>query len=1327
MSRIRQLALLLWLFAAGALPALAAPVTVSLVLGDLDSQTALLAVRQLQADRALRQVRFAIYPTVGLADADLAALRASRIVLVQTLGRTLATQLGDEFRQLAQRGGRVYAVGRTWDADFADRGLRQDDTLREYMIAGGPDNVANMVRLALARDAGIGKLPPPPVTIPDMGYYVPGSARITDDFAEFRRAYRGRAGAPWVAVLFYRGSVVSGQTATVDAIVRELEQRGLNALPVFGFPSEQVVDKLLVGADLRPRLAAVIALAMKIGNTPEKLVPALTRLDVPVLNAITLHSQSRAQWEASPTGLDITERSWQIASAELGGAVAPTVVASKESRRDVGSGIEIIVETPIPERVARIAERARRWAELGATPNPGKRVALIYYNYPPGKSNIGASYLNVLPRSLWQILGRLRSEQYWLQGAPESPEALQATISQRGANLGVWEPEVIEAMVRSGQVVLWPVSEYRKYYARLPAELRTAMEQTWGHPEHARISVWHDRNDDTHFVFPAQRWGNLIVAAQPSRGLEQDIKKLYHNVTVPPHHQYLAFYLWLQHEVGAHAMIHLGTHATHEWHNGKEVGYTAADPGEAFVGAVPQLYPFIVDDIGESLQAKRRGMATIISHLTPPLDKAGLNPELRELIGFISDLAVARDKGTLAPAAIREEIARRAERMGLLKDLGLTQIDDEAIEVIEHYIKEVGEKITPFGMHTFGIAPAARYRRSTAEAVLSLESGLTPADYEARRAWLEAALERSGQAELDALIAGLAGRYVAAGPGNDPIRTPDSLPTGRNLYGFDPSRLPTTATYAAGAKLAADLVADWRRRHGRYPERLVFNLWGVESSRHEGMMEAQIMALWGVRPVWDGRGRVTGVTLIPRAELGRPRVDVTVVPSGLYRDLFSPLLKLLDEAAVTAQQATEADNPLRRNLARTREALLAQGVAPELAERLAAVRLFSVPSGAYGTNLNKAVPLANTWDNESELADLYFMRMSHPYGRGFWGGRTLQDGKVNADSPSELSRPLAVNLLKLALEGVEAAIHSRSSNIYATLDNDDFYQYLGGTALAVRQVNGKTPEVLVTNMANPREARTETLEKYMGRELRARYLNPQWIKAMLGEGYAGARFMHQVVENLWGWTVTTPESVGNEKWQEMYETYVVDRHQLGIKDKFRAAGNLLAYQAMVDHMLVAINKGYWQASEETTAKLNATNFEVIAEAGVACPPEACSSPQVSALRRAAEKAALAATVAAPPTGLMPVKANPAPAASGKPPTPSVDSAAAPLQPAPAASVEGYEMAELPQQQIAGSVSVPATMGGIGLVLGLLVALGALLRKLRSRRGAWLAGAPGRGG
>ena len=286
-------------------------------------------------------------------------------------------------------------------------------------------------------------------------------------------------------------------------------------------------------------------------------------------------------------------------------------------------------------------------------------------------------------------------------------------------------------------------------------------------------------------------------------------------------------------------------------------------------------------------------------------------------------------------------------------------------------------------------------------------------------------------------------------------------------------------------------------------------------------------------------------------------------------------------------------------------------------------------------------PLSNTYgkgkEADEKLAGVYFMRMSHAFGQGLWG-------EDLSDRPN-----LGVDLLRRGLSNVQAVIHSRSSNVYGALDGDDFYQYLGGTALAARVVNGKTPDVFVSDMADPRKPANITLEKYIGRELRARYLNPKWIDAMMKEGYAGARFVDHVVEYMYGWSVMTPEAIGDEKWREMYETWVEDRDHLDIKQKFRDANNLLAYQALVDRMLVAIDKGYWKADAATKANLEKVDREVIAEAGVSCNRDTCSSPDIVALAEAQDKKAMERAKLQPAPSAEAIAAN---AMTARPPAPS---------------------------------------------------------------------------
>ncbi|MFO0753488.1 MAG: cobaltochelatase subunit CobN [Thermodesulfovibrionales bacterium] len=1188
-----------------ALSAHAESLEVSLLLGDTYTRTTLDAVKTLKKEHPeLEHVVFHTYPSRDIRSRDLSALKASKLVIILIMGRELSDALAPELAEVIKKGGKVYAVGGAYDSDHREMGIRLDERISEYYGAGGAGNIKNMILYALKKDFAFSVPAAPPVKPPESGIYEHTTGAVFENFDDYAKACPScRPDRPWVGIVFYRNTIEPGRSPYLDALIKRLEDEGLNVLPVFGFPPEAPVERFFFNGKGESRVSAVVAVGMKVGVKPAALIPLLSRLNVPVINAIVLYRMSREEWERSPVGLDIIERTWQIAQPEMAGIIQPTVIATKETMRDPGTGVEYVEEMPLPGRIERLVLRIRAWVALQEKPNREKRIALIYYNYPPGKQNIGASYLNVLPESLWEIRKRLLAEGYDAGREDLDKQTLFNDIFIYARNLGNWAQGELDRLARSGRAVLLPVDTYTQWFGRLPEGLRKEILKSWGPPEKSSVMVWQDERGRKFFVLPALRYGNVLFTPQPSRGVEQDVKKAYHDTKTPPHHQYVAFYLWLKNEFGADAVAHIGTHGTHEWLSGKEVGFGDDDPAEALIQDMPNIYPYIVDNVGEGLQAKRRGMSVNISHMTPPFDRAGLNRELRELANLIVDYTVAKEKSPSVAEAKRAEINHAAKKMGLLKDLGLTAIsDDEAMEEVEHYLKEIAEKQTPFGLHTFGKSPDEHARKSTVEAMLALEKGLTGEERERRRTDLGKRIAESGEKELDAFINALAGRYVPAGQGNDPLRNPDSLPTGKNPYAFDPTKIPTPGIYAMGAKLAKELTEGYRKRHGVYPDKLTMNLFAIETIRHEGVMESQIMHLMGIRPRWDERGRVIGVEALPRSDLGRQRIDVTILPTGLYRDLFPNLMVLLDNAVSLAREQKEDDNAIRANVSRTKELLLKKGIEEERAERLASVRIFTEEPGSYGTGIDTVITMSNTWSKERQVSDVYFRRMGHPFGQGFWGER------VTANSPAGDREEVNDMLFKRALSGSRMAVHSSSGNLFATLDNDDYFQYLGGSAMAIRALDGKTPEVYITDISNPALPKQEALDKAMGREMRTRYLNPEWIKGMMKEGYAGAKFMHQVIEHLWGWQVTVPEAVDAAKWNEMYETYVLDKNGLDIKRLFGEAKNRWAYQSMVARMLESVRKGYWKPDREVVETLSKEYAETAKAVGLACCDHTCNNP-----------------------------------------------------------------------------------------------------------------------
>jgi cobaltochelatase CobN len=414
----------------------------------------------------------------------------------------------------------------------------------------------------------------------------------------------------------------------------------------------------------------------------------------------------------------------------------------------------------------------------------------------------------------------------------------------------------------------------------------------------------------------------------------------------------------------------------------------------------------------------------------------------------------------------------------------------------------------------------------------------------------------------------LEGRYITPGPGGDPIRNPGAVPTGRNLIALDPATIPNPAVWEAGKKLGAQLLENYQAGHGVYPDKVAFNLWGVETIRQHGASEAQILFLLGVRPVWQkgsGGGKVVGLEVIPPDELGRPRVDVVISASGLYRDMFPNMLRLLDEAVKLAAAQAEADNFVRRHSAQLRQDLIDRGIAAPEAVKLSTARVFSNGTGSYGAGLNDAVSASQTWEKEQTLAEMYFQNKGCLYGKDFWGAAR-------------------VDLFKKVLSGTKAVQLSRSSNLYGLLTGDDPYQNLGGMGLAIRTLDGTTPELWIANLRNPSGPRMETAASFLREEVRTRYWNPKWIEGVKREGYAGAREIAKTIENVWGWDVMDPQIVDDKMWDEFKAVYVDDKYGMELKRWFDA-NNPDAYQSLVGRMLEVIRKGYWKAAPKTVAQL----------------------------------------------------------------------------------------------------------------------------------------------
>ncbi len=732
-----------------------------------------------------------------------------------------------------------------------------------------------------------------------------------------------------------------------------------------------------------------------------------------------------------------------------------------------------------------------------------------------------------------------------------------------------------------------------------------------------------------YLVLPVIKQGNVILAPQPSRSVSEKDTKEQHDVSLPPTHQYAAFYLWLKRDFGADAVIHFGTHGTQEFLPGKERGLAADDWPNVLIQDMPVIYPYIMDNVGEAMIARRRGSAEIISHMTPVAVSSGSYEYLGELHQLFHNYRESEGVDTLQKG-YQDRIIQVVKENNLDRDLGVNvqEITDFAqfTEELHDYITSLENEKVPYGMHTFGDMPSDELRLEMVKAMLGAlyrehviqlvrekwladPSSKPTSGWEAEQQEERIALELLQQLllnglsldelanmdivafddklreqlslamqywksfdesnEMEALLAALRGEFILPGTGGDPSRNPESMPTGRNIVAIDPATVPTPTAWEIGKKLADELLQQYYEENGKYPEKIAFALMGLETLRQQGVAESQILYLMGLQPEWQmglGGGTVKGVVPIPQEELGRPRIDVVITASGVYRDLFPNMPALMHGAVQQAAAIDEADNYVRQHTLALEQKLQDQAnLTSEEIEKLATLRMFSPDSGKYGTGLDDAADASHTWDSESELPDIYLGNYGYAYGDGIWGEQS-------------------VDLFKENLSGTELALLSRSSVQYGLLTTDHPYQNLGGIALAVRAIDGETPQLWISNLRDPNQVKMQKADALLREENRTRYWNPKWIEGQMEEGYNGAAFVSETIENLWGWDVMSPDMVSDSMWEEFKAVYVDDKYNLGTEAWF-AEENPYAYQALVGRMLETIRKGYWNASEETTKQL----------------------------------------------------------------------------------------------------------------------------------------------
>ncbi|AUH66584.1 cobaltochelatase subunit CobN [Paracoccus zhejiangensis] len=873
--------------------------------------------------------------------------------------------------------------------------------LAQLCDAGGA--VAAQAALAqLCLAAGIYAGPVPgDKRVPDFGFYDPDRGVVAAPELDDR---------PLVLVSFYRSYLTAADTGPVDALIHALRAAGFAALGVFA-PSLKAPGF----ADwLRPLLqdrqpAAIVNVTAFSAKGDDGAGP-FDACDCPVFQ-LALSTARRRDWLTSDRGLSPADLAMHVVLPEVDGRLFAGVASFKSpGRRDPDLQFSRFAHRADGERIAAIVAKVSAWRRLATTPPVDRQLAVVISTYP-GR-----------PHQIAHAVGL---------DALASTEALLSNLGAEGYDTAAGEG-LAQALL--AETLDWPLSDYRAALQTLPEVLRAQLHEAWGEPEDDLAC------DGKNFRFAALRRGKVLVALQPERGDSRTRDDDYHDLARVPRHAYVAFYLWLRSQQ-LHALVHMGAHGTLEWLPGKSVALSEGCWPEALIGALPVIYPFIVNDPGEAAQAKRRIGALTLGHLPPPLKAASLPEGMAGLERLLDEYSTADGLDPARRDRLIAGIRDEARALGVEEDLGIPPGAGaaEAITRIDRFVCDIKESQYGEGLHVLGRGAC-------------------------------------GSEERAGMLAALAGRRVAPGPSGSPARgRADVLPTGRNLFAVDPRAVPSRAAHAQGVKLAEELLRKHLQDHGDWPRGLVVDLWGSATMRTAGEEFAMALHLAGLAPLWDaGSGRVSGVEVLPLAMLNRPRIDVTLRVSGLFRDVFPGLAGLFETgaAALAGREEPASENPYRA----------------------AAPRVFGPRPGLYGLGMGAAL---EDFSNEARAAA----------GEAWLNASAWA---IGADGQSQENRDALEDRLRQADSFVHAQDLPESDLLLAA----DYAAHEAGFAAALARLGAEAPALYHLDATQPDRPRARTLGEEIARVVRARAANPAWADGMVAHGFRGAAEITATAEHL---------------------------------------------------------------------------------------------------------------------------------------------------------------------------------------------------------------------
>ena len=1090
-------------------------------------------------------------------------------------------------------------------------------TVNKYILFGGQENYNNMLKYACSKALNLDYDYDPPRELLWQGLYHPRSDKAFSTLEEYVEWY-GPVHHPAVGIIFSRTYWAGGDLAFVDALIMELE-RQYSVLPVFcvgmgdkdlgAWSSGEVAEKFFAG-----RIDAIINLQpiFRPRNLDES-VKTLKRLDVPVFHPLMVYHKTEEEWLEDIHGLSSSEVGWSVAMPEFEGVIEPIIMGVTD--KSISDGALIERHVPVPERVSKVCTRVSRWIALKNKPVSQRKVAFILHNNPCASVEAsvgGGAHLDTL-ESVACIMNRMVEAGYALKNPPKSgKELIELIMGRKAISEFRWTP--IEEIVQKGGALAYiGKEEYLRYFETLSPGVRDCISAAWGRPPgEEKDGIPAAMLYQGKIVVTGLGFGNALVCVQPKRGCagarcDGQVCKILHDPEVPPTHQYLATYRYIEKDFGADVIVHVGTHGNLEFLPGKSVGLSGDCYPDIGIGDMPHIYIYNSDNPPEGTIAKRRSYAVLVDHMQAIMADSDLYGELKDLEDKIAQYNRAKVSDGGRAHALEHIILGLLEKSNLSREIKLEKLMASGAD-FEQILERAHDKISqlyntqiPDGMHIFGQLPDGARRQEMVRSILRSEARKAAAELLGKEVSakiedlrefdllakdlilammqddsLSTVLEARGlkengslialrdrvkelcwrldaSKEMESLMHGFLGGFIEPGPSGLITKGKiEVLPTGRNFFSLDPSSVPTQAAWMVGRRLADSLIEKYRSEQGRVPENVAMFWMAGDVMYADGEQMAQMLYLIGVEPVWKGN-KLKGYQIIPLDELKRPRVDLTVRVSGIIRDCFYGCIEIMDQAI---KEVAALDEPEDMNFLHKHD--LENGSTP---------RIFASRPGTYGNGVNLAV-YASAWKKEKELSDVFIYWNGYAYGKGFFG----------EESQERLVRQL---------KSVDVTFNKTTTDEKDLFGCCCYFGNHGGLTAAAREVSGRDVEAYYGDTRDADHVEVRDLADEVRRVVRTKLLNPKWIEGMKRHGYKGAGDISKRVGRVYGWEATTQE-VDDWIFDDIAKTFIMDEENR----KFFEENNPWAMEEMGRRLLEAEQRGLWKADPEVLDALKSLYLEI---------------------------------------------------------------------------------------------------------------------------------------